>query len=135
MFLFHVLSRLIFVNFIESVYFISAFQIPLGCVSLRYLSLALSSSTCVAYFASLSRYAMSIRFILLFSFLLLLKILTGVSLIFYSAIKNNEEILLKQEVTKLHINTTNVDEKEKKESMKQLSDIERYTVYKGKVVG
>jgi len=66
-----------------------------------------------------------------FSVLLLFKIAIGIGLVFYSGIIHNRDLVAAREKDKGAAGKR----WERQQSISQLSNIERYTVYKGRVVG
>lgn len=101
-------------------------QIPLGCVFLRYLSLAMSSPAPQAYFAKHSSYEVLLTFLFGFGVLLLFKISIGIALLLYS-LWSYDTGEISPEASRKRL--------ERSIWMDRLSNIERFTVWKGKIVG
>jgi len=97
-------------------------QIPLGCVTLRYMSLALSSSHCQIYFASMWLVQRLTIALACFGILLVTKIAIGIGLIFYAGTIHNLD-LAEREKDKGAAGKR----WERQQSIAQLSNIERYT--------
>lgn len=101
-------------------------QIPLGCVFLRFVSLALASKTPREFFSKLSYFQTVQVYLLFFALALTLKVTVGLGLLIFSVISyNSDEASL--EATKKKV--------ERDIWMDRLSNIERFTVWKGKIIG
>ena len=109
-------------------------QIPLGCVVVRYANLAFSSIRVKMAYSALSISHRIYLCVSVFAAMVLFKIFIGIALIVVSGFEHNKE--LSQKAAKLQ---QLVDGGKapliKRESLAQLSNIERYTVYRGKVLG
>jgi hypothetical protein len=101
-------------------------QIPLGCVFLRYISLALFCPGPQAYITGLSYLEMAQHALAVFGCLFLCKMLVGLSLLLYSMWSYNSDEAT-HEVSKRKA--------ERNVWMERMSNIERFTVWKGKIVG
>jgi hypothetical protein len=100
-------------------------QIPLVCVSIRYFILAFSSQSVQAYISSCSNLSFILQIIITFLILLVSKTLLGVGLVLYAGFEHNKELDARTASAALQRNG----------SVTQLLNIERYTAYKGRVVG
>ena len=69
---------------LHSICYVFNWQIPLGCVSLRYLMLALSSPSFQAFFATKSSLYLLLLFFFWFSVLVVSKIAIGLGLVRYA---------------------------------------------------
>jgi hypothetical protein len=112
-------------------------QIPLGCVSIRYLILALSSPAVMTFISSKPLPWIASRVLGCFVALVLSK---GVGLIFFAGHVHNTELHLHSKAIAERERLAAIEENpkpraERRRSINQLSNIERYTVYKGRVVG
>jgi len=109
-------------------------QIPLGCVVVRYANLAFSSIRVKMAYSALSISHRIYLCVSVFAAMVLFKIFIGIALIVVSGFEHNKE--LSEKAAKLQ---QLVDGGKapliKRESLAQLSNIERYTVYRGKVLG
>lgn len=113
-------------------------QIALACVSVRYLWLALDSP--MYYY---QRHKVPLKIVAMHittAYLVLLGVQTaiGVGLIFYCGGIHNKEVALTKIENKISSPITKEDAAKKKaqrESIEKLSNIERYTAYKGRIVG
>ena len=109
-------------------------QIPLGCVAVRYFHLAFSSVNVKMAFSAMPWTRRVLWCVGGFAALVVFKIVIGISLVFISGLEHNKELDAK--AAKLQERTeAGKPQLFKRESLAQLSNIERYTVYKGRVVG
>ena len=102
-------------------------QIPLVCVSIRYFILAFSSQSVQGYIASCSNTSFIIQIIIVFLFLIICKTLLGIGLVIYAGSEHNKELDARNVSVQRTMDRTG--------SVTQLLNIERYTAYKGRVVG
>ena len=110
-------------------------QIPLGCVFVRYMILAISAPASVVFFATKTRFWLISQFVTWFTLIFVSKVAIGVGLIFYSGSIHNKELRKKEDDERRLEEKTGKPRLERRASINQLSNIERYTVYKGRVVG
>lgn len=117
-------------------------QIPLACVCIRYINLMLSTPF-------LSNVIQKLRWRdifgisgIVFLLLLFIKVIIGISLIAHAAkaqsIQNDEELdsdHSKDSQTKGDSTNQDYEREEREVSLLRLSDIERYSVWKGRIVG
>lgn len=120
-------------------------QIPLACVFIRYIFLALSSKRCQTYLASVSSLQLFVQAFLFFALLVGIKSILGISLIFYSGYIHNHEVEVAagvagtsdSESQKGDAGAEAVMTQEKMKQMKrlrgQLANAEKFIVYKGKM--
>lgn len=99
-------------------------QIPLVCVSIRYFILAISSQSVQAYISSCSNVSFILQIIITFLILLVSKTLLGVGLVLYAGTEHNKEL-----------DARTASAVARNGSVTQLLNIERFTAYKGRVVG
>ena len=110
-------------------------QIPLGAVAVRYVILALSSvgvRTAFNESTRLKRFAVGAG---IFAAMVLFKIFIGVALVLVSGLEHNKELDAKAAKLQQAVDSGKQPLMIKRESLAQLSNIERYTVYRGKVLG
>lgn len=100
-------------------------QIPLVCVSIRYFILAYSSQSVQAYISSCSNASYILQIIITFVILLVCKTALGVGLVLYAGTEHNKELDARTATAAV----------QRTGSVTQLLNIERYTAYKGRVVG
>ena len=110
-------------------------QIPLGAVAVRYLILALSSASVRAVFYECSQPRRLAYAAAVFTGMVLLKIFIGVALVLVAGHEHNKELDAKAAKLQKAAETGSKLLLVKRESLAQLSNIERYTVYRGKVLG
>jgi hypothetical protein len=110
-------------------------QIPLGCVFVRYMILAFSAPASVVYLATKTRLWLFSQVVSWFTLVFVTKVAIGVGLIFYSGAIHNKELRTKEDEERRLEEKTGKPRLERRASINQLSNIERYTVYKGRVVG
>jgi hypothetical protein len=94
--------------------------------------LALDSPAIREYTSFFSLYTRICHAALIFCVLLMLKVISGVSLIYLSGWLHNRDLQAK---TENFPHTSSAKLKEQRELMIQLSNIERYTLYRGRVHG
>lgn len=101
-------------------------------MSIRYILLALDAPYVKAYFDSFSRQQLFFWGGILFCALLVFKVCLGVSLIHVSGWLHNRE--LQDDAANVE-KVSSAQLKEHRELMEQLSNIQRYTLYRGRIVG
>jgi len=104
-------------------------QIPLACVTIRYLNLAWTSPQFQYTISSYTKFTKWSIVIIFFILLLLFKILFGIGIFFYAGYINNNELITREE------RNTGSMPNGVKASASALSNIERYTTHKGHVIG
>jgi hypothetical protein len=109
-------------------------QIPLGAVAVRYLILALSSAGVRTAFYDCTRYQRLAYGAMVFAGMVFFKIFVGVALVLVAGLEHNKELDTKAAKLQQAVENGKVP-LVKRESLAQLSNIERYTVYRGKVLG
>lgn len=110
-------------------------QIPLGCVSMRYIILALSSTICQTYLNSLTRNEFLLYSVLGFLSLVVVKTVLGVGLIYYAGRVHNIDLAT-------HLSKRTTPHPSDKHgatgaggaAAKPLSSIERYSSFRGRVL-
>ena len=113
-------------------------QIPLACVSIRYLFLAMDSPLVKIYIDGLTSATYFSHIGIIFLSLLALKVSIGVCLIRLSGWLHNQDLRAKEAATTagaVASSASREQEREHREAMRQLAHIERYTLYKGRVHG
>jgi len=103
-------------------------QIPLACVTIRYLNLAWSSPQFQYAFSQYSLRHRCMFVMLLFVGLMLFKVLFGVGIFFYAGFVHNRELVAREQKNTGMSGAA-------KASASALSNIERYTTHKGHVIG
>jgi len=103
-------------------------QIPLACVTIRYLNLAWSSPQFQYAFSQYSLRYRCMFVALLFVGTMLFKVLFGVGIFFYAGFVHNRELVAREQ------KNTGMPSAAKA-SASALSNIERYTTHKGHVIG
>lgn len=109
-------------------------QIPLGCVAVRYMNLAFSSVNVKVAYSALPIARRLYLGAAIFGSMVLFKIFIGIALVVVSGFEHNRELSAKAVKLQQLADNGKVP-LVKRESLAQLSNIERYTVYRGKVLG
>jgi Eukaryotic membrane protein family len=109
-------------------------QIPLGCVAVRYMNLAFSSIRVKMAYSALTFPRRLYLCVITFAVMVLFKVFIGIALIVVSGFEHNKELAAKAAKLQQLADGGKVP-LIKRESLAQLSNIERYTVYRGKVLG
>jgi hypothetical protein len=103
-------------------------QVPLACVTIRYLNLAWTSPQFQYAFSQWSSSMKWSVISLLFLGLLLFKVIFGIAIFFYAGFVHNRELILREQRNAGMPSGI-------KASASALSNIERYTTHKGHVIG
>ena len=101
-------------------------QIPLGCVAVRYFNLAFSSANIKMAYLAMPGTRRVTLWLVGFGCLLLFKIIIGITLVFYSGFEHNKELDARAAKLLEHAEGGKPP-MVKRESLAQLSNIERYT--------
>lgn len=111
-------------------------QIPLACVSFRYLLLGLSSPVYQTFIEAKSKSYVAAFALLLFLAAMVVKIVLGVCLVWYSAYRHNSDLIRIRAVTKKSDNAaySEVVKKKRVDFIDELHGMQRYMVHKGRVV-
>ncbi len=103
-------------------------QIPLACVTIRYLNLAWSSPQFQSFYSQYSLRYRCLFITFMFAVLLAFKVLFGVGIFFYAGVVHNRELVSREQKSTGMPNGA-------KASASALSNIERYSTHKGHVIG
>jgi hypothetical protein len=110
-------------------------QIPLGCVFVRYLTLALTSSKMLAYASTWSTISLAVGCSLLFCVCVVIKTVLSVSLIYYASYCVCRDRIEEEKLDSITAKPSSSTRDKDVASHVHLKNVERYTMLKGRIIG